>query len=46
MYAQLDEEVVKRIEEFGYPFEFTMTALRENKLNYATSSYSLFQMVE
>ncbi len=43
-YQQIDEEVVRRIEDFGYPFEFTMTTLRENKLNYATTSYYLFTL--
>lgn len=37
-----DEEVIKWIEDFGYPYNFTQGSLIENKLNYATASYYLY----
>lgn len=41
---QIDEEVIKRIQEFGYPHDFVFDSLTENKLNYATTSYYLYTL--
>ena len=40
--TQLDEEVIIRIEDFGYPNDYVYNSLIEQKLNYATASYYLY----
>jgi len=37
----IDEELVKKMEELGYPFEYTMEALNKSLRNYATTTYFL-----
>ncbi len=37
----VDEIVVKRMEEFGFPRAYTMSCLEANKLNHATATYYL-----
>ena len=37
----IDETIVKKIEGYGYPASYTKNCLKENKLNYATTTYYL-----
>jgi len=38
----IDEQIVQRMKEkYGYPYEYIMKSLDENKANYCTTTYYL-----
>jgi len=38
-----DDEIVMKVEKFGYPKEYLIKCLKNNELNYATTTYYLLK---
>ena len=42
--TQLDEEIVKVLETYGYPKDLVMSSLTKGEINHATASYNLLEI--